>query len=165
MPTTTKPRADEIMTAKLIGQYAIKDGFLVNQENGLTLKLGKRANPTPTKPPFYLTTLNGGYISSLYPNDRGEADNGCKRYLLDYEGERLMGEVNINTQSFCIQPRPGPRGKGNPPKSIGSNIVMDFVSKFDTDLPSNSQSADAPPRANRQRPRRSYRVDDLITYR
>jgi hypothetical protein len=153
------------MTAKLIGQYTIKDGLLVNQENGLALKLGKRANPTPTKPPFYLTTLNGGYISSLYPNDLGEAENGLKRYLLDYDGERLIGEVNTGTQSFTIQPRPNPRGKGNLPKSISSNIVMDFVSKFDTIYPSQDQSADAPSRANRQRIRRSYRQDDLISTR
>lgn len=149
------------MTAKLIGRYAIKDGLLVNQENGLALKLGKRANPTPNKPPFYLTTLEGGYISSLYPNDLGEAENGLKRYFLDFDGERLIGEVNTSTQSFIIKARPNPRGKGNPPKSISSNIVMDFVSKFDTIYPPQDQSADAPSRANRQRTRRSYRQDDL----
>jgi hypothetical protein len=153
------------MDAKIIGQYAIKDGLLINKTNGLALKIGKRANPTPYKPQFYLTTQDGGYISSLYPNDLGEAENGCKGYFLDYDGERLMGMVNINTQSFCIQPRPNPRGKGNPSKSISSNIVMDFVSKFDTTCPSQDQSADAPSRANRPRSRRYNRIDDLTTFR
>lgn len=134
------------MTAKIIGQYAIEDGLLVNKTNGLTLKLGKRAKPTATKPPFYLTTLEGGYISSLYPEANQEALNSQKRYLLDFDGERLLGIVDLTCQTFAIQPRPKSRASKGGPKSKSSNIVMDFVSKFDTTHPE-----PMPPQGNWQR--------------
>ncbi|NBR37559.1 MAG: hypothetical protein EBT80_09480 [Chitinophagales bacterium] len=134
------------MTAKIIGQYAIEDGLLVNKANGLTLKLGKRAKPSPTKPPYYLTTLDGGYISSLYPEANQEPQKGQKRYLLDFDGERLVGVVDLTCQTFAIEPRPKSRASKGGPKSKSSNIVMDFVSKFDTTYPE-----PMPPQGNWQR--------------
>lgn len=135
------------MTAKILGQYAIEDGLLVNKANGLTLKLGKRAKPSPTKPPYYLTTLDGGYISSLYPEANQEPQKAQKRYLLDYDGERLVGVVDLTCQTFAIEPRPKNRASKRGPKSKSSNIVMDFVSKFDTTHPE-----PMPPQGNWQRP-------------
>lgn len=137
------------MTAKIIGSYAIQDGLLVNKGNGLTLKLGKRAKPSQNKPPFYLTTLDGGYISSLYPEANQEPQNGLKRYLLDFDGERLVGVVNLNLQTFAIEPRPKNRATKGGPKSKSSNIVMDFVSKFDTTHPPFNEPM--PPQGNWQR--------------
>jgi hypothetical protein len=141
------------MNTKILGHYAIQDGLLVNSTNGLALKLGKRAKPTSSKPPYYLTTLEGGYISSLYPDTSQEPQNGQKRYFLDFEGEALLGIVDLNCQTFAIQPRP-PKSS---PKSKASNIVMDFVSKFDTnyDFLNISSPEPLPPQGKWQRPKRS----------
>jgi hypothetical protein len=135
------------MNTKILGHYAIQDGLLVNSTNGLALKLGKRAKPTSSKPPYYLTTLEGGYISSLYPDTSQEPLNGQKRYFLDFEGEALLGIVDLNCQTFAIQPRPT-RASSN---SKASNIVMEFVSKFDTTHPPEP----LPPQGKWPRPKRS----------
>ncbi len=63
---------------------------LVNISNGVTLTIGTRKKPTPTKPPYFLllVTPKGDrvYLSSMYPDPLKQAENELQGYRFEVDG-------------------------------------------------------------------------------
>lgn len=78
------------MVPKIIGEFDILPmSTLGHKISGIQLKIGKRKQPTPDKPEYFLllVTQTGKrvYISSLYPDSQNRPENSLKTYYLDYQ--------------------------------------------------------------------------------
>jgi hypothetical protein len=94
------------MPANLCGSYHSNKTFLSNPENGLTLILGIRKNPSLKKPKYYLVLKDGNlrtYISSLYPLELPiKPHKDSVLYEFDYLGTKYRLTHNNNVEGFPV---------------------------------------------------------------
>lgn len=99
--------------SNLVGDYHITQTQLVNFFNGVTLTIGTRKKPTPTKPPYFLllVTPSGSrvYLSSLYPDPRKQAENDPQVYGFEVDGvwytltlDKGVGQAAVTLQDCAI---------------------------------------------------------------
>lgn len=76
--------------ANLSGQYEMTRSQLVNFSNQVTLIIGTRKKPTPTKPKHFLLFKSPqgqhSYLSSLYPDPSKQAENDLQGYSFEVDG-------------------------------------------------------------------------------
>jgi hypothetical protein len=99
------------MRANVIGVFDIvSPTYLKNKITGLTLLIGSRKTPTPTKPKNYLLLKHKSgkvtYISSLYEHPPKEPKNPFKIYSMDWEGVRYLVTFDEGSGEVKITPYP-----------------------------------------------------------
>lgn len=99
------------MSTKVMGVFDIlHPSQLVNRITGLTLIIGSRKHPTPTKPKNYLLlrhkTGKSTYISSLYNYPLKGQENHLKTYSMDWEGVKYLVTFDEVADEVKITPFP-----------------------------------------------------------
>lgn len=99
--------------SNLMGSYYMTQTKLVNISNGVTLTIGTRKKPTPTKPKYFLLLLTQQgkrvYLSSLYPDPLKQAESDPQGYSFEVDQvwynlvlNRSVGQVTISLFNCAI---------------------------------------------------------------
>lgn len=101
--------------ANLMGSYYMIQANLVSFSNQVTMTIGTRKKPTPTKPKYFLLLKlpNGKavYLSSLYPIGQKGLENGFEGYsfevddiwyILTIDKGSGQAEVTLFNSTFSI---------------------------------------------------------------
>lgn len=97
--------------ANVIGEFDIlPTSHLRNKVTGLTLVIGTRKHPTPSKPKNYLLLRHKSgkstYLSSLYEYPQKGAENGLKTYSMEWQGVYYLVTFDEGAGQVQITPKP-----------------------------------------------------------